>query len=117
MIKNNDLTSKLAAGRDILNLFSLYYHLKECKGKKQTMLRKKWPAFRHNFSKGWQLLSFPWSKRHLFQGSSCYKEKPMSAHPSQNIIIYTWQKKQLNFMTICSNHMFGEKYFTIKYSA
>jgi hypothetical protein len=28
------------------------------------MLRKK---VRENFSKGWQLLSFPWSKRHLFQ--------------------------------------------------
>ena len=35
--------------------------------KEANNAEKKWPAFRDNFSKGWQLLSFPWSKRHLFQ--------------------------------------------------
>ena len=35
--------------------------------KEANNAEKKWPAFRDNFSKGWQLLSFPWSERHLFQ--------------------------------------------------
>jgi hypothetical protein len=71
--------------------------------KKANNAEKKWPAFRDNFSKGWQLLSFPWNKRHLFQliltaggghteGSSCYKERTRSA-PSQNIIIKHIAKK------------------------